>query len=64
MKRFSLFVAGLLLGLFFGRFYHLMHAPNIPDPALSVDVPDNDERWDPCDGGVAKIHPLYPSRFQ
>jgi hypothetical protein len=59
MKKFSLFLARLLLGLFFGRFYRVYQAPP-PDPALSVHVPDNDERFDPCDGGVAKMNPLYP----
>jgi hypothetical protein len=63
MNKLALFLAGLLLGLFFGRSYPLAHAP-IPDPALSVHVPDNDQTWDLCNGGVAKAQPLYPSRSQ
>jgi hypothetical protein len=49
MKTFSLFLAGLLLGLFFGRFYHLMHAPTPWPPPTSVHLPDNDEETTPCE---------------
>ena len=55
MNKLALFFAGLLLGLFFGRFYPLSHAP-LPDP-FSVHVPDNDETWPVCEEEVAKMQP-------
>jgi hypothetical protein len=61
MSKLALFLAGVLLGLFFGRFYPLAHAP-IPDPALSVHVPDNDEKFDLCDWGVVRMQPGPDSR--
>ncbi len=53
MNRLAIFLAGILLGLFFGRFYPLAHAP-LPDP-FAVHAPDNDdESWPLCEE-VAKV---------
>jgi len=60
MNKLALFLAGLLLGLFFGRFYPLAHAP-LRDP-FSVHVPDNDETWPLCEEEVATIQLGHESR--
>jgi hypothetical protein len=63
MKKLTLFLAGLLLGLFFGRFYPLAHAPlQYPRPNYPEHgnyAPDAEDDSSPC-GGVAKLQPLYP----
>jgi hypothetical protein len=62
MKQLSFFLAELLLGLFFGRFYPLAHAPlqyprpNYPEHGYYA--PDSDDDSAPC-GGVTKLEPLY-----
>lgn len=63
MNRLALFLAGNILGLFFGRFYPLAHAPlqyprpNYPEHGYYA--PDSDEDSVPC-GRVTKLEPLYP----
>jgi hypothetical protein len=64
MNRLSLFLAGLILGLFFGRFYPLARAP-LPYPRPNYPehgyyAPDTDQDSEPC-GGVAKAWPPWPS---
>lgn len=61
MNKLALFLAGLLLGLFFGRFYPLAHAPlqyprpNYPEHGSYA--LDSDDGSVPC-GGVTKLEPL------
>jgi hypothetical protein len=63
MNKLALFLAGLLLGLFFGRFYPLAHAPlQYPKPNYPEHgsyAPDSDQDSDPC-GGVAKASQPWP----
>lgn len=54
MSKLALFLAGLLLGLFCGRFNTLRHA--IPAP-VSYSLPDNDEDFYPCEY-MTKASPL------
>lgn len=46
MRKLPLFLAGLLLGLFIGRFYRMATTPPRP---VSYSLPDNDEDWTPCE---------------
>ena len=67
MGKVALFLAGILLGLFFGRFYPLVRAPlqyphpNYPEHGYYA--PDGDQEWDPC-GGVAKASQPWHSKIE
>jgi hypothetical protein len=58
MNRLALFLAGIVLGLFVGRYYHLIRVHDDPDSGkvTSFHLRDNDESWYPCEY-LTRVYP-------